>query len=217
MSALRDALERYITMRRRLGYKLRCEALLLRRFVAYMEQKSATIITTRLALDWATGEARSPTWPGRLSAVRVFARYLSSTEPRTQIPPTDILAATQRRVPHIYTDQEIDDLLDAMLAVRSAKSLNRWTYYCIFGLLAATGLRIGEALRLTHGDVDLGVGLLTIRDTKFGKSRLVPIHSTTAAVLTDYARRRDALFSRPISPTFFVGEQGHAVEYSTAC
>src|SRR3546814_6122469 len=95
-----------------------------------------------------------------------------------------------------------------MLAVRSAKGLHRWTYYCIFGLLAVTGLRIGEALRLKHGDVDLGAGLLTIRDTKFGKSRLVPVHSTTVAVLTDYAKCRDALFSTPINPTLFVGEQG---------
>lgn len=216
MSTLRDALDRYISMRRRFGHKLRCEALLLRRFIAYMEQNGATIITTRLALDWATREASPQTWPQRLSAVRVFARHLSSTEPSTEIPPTDLLAARPRRTPYIYTDLEVGHLLNAMLAVRSAKGLHRWTYYCIFGLLAATGLRIGEALRLTHGDVDLGAGLLTIRDTKFGKSRLVPIHSTTAAVLTDYAKRRDALFSRPISPTFFVGEQGHAVKHSSA-
>ena len=214
MSPLRDALDRYITMRRGFGYKLRCEAYLLARFVAYMEQQGATIITTRLALDWATSEARPPTWPERLSAVRTFARHLSSTEPRTQIPPTDMLAARQRRTPHIYTDQEIGSLLDAMLAVRSAKGLHRWTYYCIFGLLAVTGLRIGEALRLKRDDADLEAGLLTIRDTKFGKSRLVPIHSTTVAILTDYMKRRDALFPTPISPTFFVGEQGRALNHS---
>ena len=214
MSPLRDALERYITMRRGFGYKLRCEALLLARFVAHMEQHGAAIITNKLALDWATKEARPPTWPGRLSVVRVFAKYLSSTEPRTQIPPTNILAARQRRTPYIYTDHEIGSVLDAMLTVRSAKGLHRRTYYCIFGLLAVTGLRIGEALRLTHDDVDLGAGLLTIRDTKFGKSRLVPIHSTTVAVLTDYAKCRDAICSPPISPTFFVGEQGRALNHS---
>lgn len=214
MSPLRDALERYITMRRGFGYKLRCEALLLARFVIHMEQQGAAIITTKLALDWATKEARPPTWPGRLTAVRGFARHLSSTEPRTQIPPTNILAARQRRTPYIYTDQEIGSLLDAMLTVRSAKGLHRWTYYCIFGLLAVTGLRIGEALRIKCDDVDLDAGLLTIRDTKFGKSRLVPVHSTTVAVLTDYAKRRDALCSTPISPTFFVGEQGRALNHS---
>lgn len=214
MSPLRDALDRYITMRRGFGYKLRCEALLLARFVKYMDQQGAAIITIKLAIDWATREARPPTWPGRLSVVRTFARHLSSTEPRTQIPPTDMLAARQRRTPHIYTDQEIGALLDAMLAVRSAKGLHRWTFYCIFGLLTVTGLRIGEALRIKREDVDLEADLLTIRDTKFSKSRLVPIHSTTAAVLTDYAKRRDALFSTPISPTFFVGEQGRALNHS---
>jgi len=214
MSPLREALDRYIIMRRGFGYKLRCEAYLLARFVGYMEQQGETIITAKLALDWATSEARPPTWPERLSAVRTFARHLSSTEPRTQIPPTDMLAARQRRTPHIYTDQEIDSLLGAMLAVCSAKGLHRWTYYCIFGLLAVTGLRIGEALRLKRDDADLEAGLLTIRDTKFGKSRLVPIHSTTVAILTDYMKRRDALFPTPISPTFFVGEQGRALNHS---
>ena len=214
MSPLRDALDRYIAMRRGFGYKLRCEAYLLARFVAYMERRGATIITIRLALDWATSEAKPPTWPGRLSVVRTFARHLSSTEPRTQIPPTDMLAARKRRTPHIYTDQEIGALLDAMLAVRSAKGLHRWTFYCIFGLLTVTGLRISEALRLKRDDVDLDAGLLTVRDTKFGKSRLVPIHATTVAVLSDYAKRRDALFTTQISPTFFVGERGRALNHS---
>lgn len=214
MSPLRHALDRYIAMRRGFGYKLRCEALLLARFVTYMDQQGAAIITTKLAIDWATREASPPTWPGRLSVVRTFARHLSSTEPRTQIPPTDMLAARQRRTPYIYTDQEIRSLLDAMLAVCSTKGLHRWTFYCIFGVLAVTGLRIGEALRIKRDDVDLDGGLLAIRDTKFGKSRLVPIHSTTVAVLTDYAKRRDALFATPISPTFFVGEQGRALNHS---
>lgn len=214
MSPLRDALERYITMRRGFGHKLRCDALLLSRFVAHMEERGATIITSKLALDWATKEARPPTWPGRLSAVRCFARHLSSTEPRTEIPPMGILPARRRRKPYIYTDQEINNLLNAMLVVRSAKGLHCWTFYCIFGLLAVTGLRVGEALRLKRDDVDLAAGILTIRDTKFGKSRVVPIHSTTVAVLTDYARRRDAQRPTPISPTFFIGEQGREINHS---
>jgi integrase len=215
MNPLRDALERYITMRRGFGYKMRCQALLLARFVTYMEHQGATIITTKLALDWVTSETKPRTWPARLSVVRGFAKYLSSTEPLTQIPPTNLLATRQRRTPYIYTDQEIGSLLNAMLAVPSAKGLHRWTFYCIFGLLAITGLRIGEALRIKREDVDLDAGVLTIRDTKFGKSRLVPIHSTAVAVLTDYAKRRDALRSTPISPTFFIGEQGRALNHST--
>ena len=213
MSPLYDALERYITMRRGFGYKFKCEAYLLARFVAHMERQGATIITSKLALDWATKEAGPSTWPSRLSAVRGFARHLSSTEPRTQIPPWGILPPRQRRTPYLYTDQEIGNLLDAMLAVHSAKGLHRWTFYCVFGLLAVTGLRVGEALRLKRDDVDLDAGVLTIRDSKFGKSRAVPIHSTTVSVLTDYARRRDAQCLAPTSPTFFIGEQGRRLNY----
>lgn len=213
MSPLRDASVRYISMRRGFGHKLRCEAYLLSRFVTHMEQQGATIITCKLALEWATKEARPPTWPGRLSVVRGFARHLSSTDPRTQIPPTGILASRQRRTPHIYTDQEIRNLLNAMLAFPSAKGLHCWTFYCIFGLLAVTGLRVGEAIRLKRDEVDLDAGTLTIRDTKFGKSRAVPIHPTTVAVLADYARRRDAQRLTPISPTFFIGEQGRPLNY----
>lgn len=213
MSPLRDASERYIIMRRGFGHKFRCEAYLLSRFVTHMDQQGATIITCKLALDWATKEARPPTWPGRLSVVRGFARHLSSTEPRTEIPPTGILASTRRRIPHIYTEQEISDLLAAMLAFPSAKGLHRWTYYCIFGLLAATGLRVGEAIRLKRDEVDLDAGILSIRDTKFGKSRLVPIHPTTVAVLADYAKRRDAQRFASFSPTFFIGEQGRPLNY----
>lgn len=214
MSPLHDALERYIAMRRGFGHKLRCEAHLLVRFVAHMERHGATNIAGKLALDWATKEAGLSSWPNRLSAVRGFARHLSSTEPRTEIPPWGILRSSRRRTPYIYTDQEIGSLLDAMLAVHSAKGLHRWTFYCIFGLLAVAGLRVGEALRLKRDDVDLDAGILTIHASKFGKSRIIPIHPTTMSVLADYARRRDVQWPTPVSPTFFIGEQGRALNYS---
>lgn len=214
MSPLHDALDRYIAVRRGFGHKFRCEAYLLHRFVAHMEHQGATIITSKLALDWATKEAGPSTWPGRLSAVRGFARHLASTEPRTEIPPCGILAPRRRRTPHIYTDQEIGALLDAMLAVPSAKGLHRWTFYCIFGLLAVTGMRVGEAVRLKRDEVDLDAGVLTVHASKFGKSRIVPIHPSTASVLTDYARRRDAQWPTPTSPAFFMGEQGRELNYS---
>lgn len=214
MSPLHDALDRYIAVRRGFGHKFRCEAYLLVRFVAHMERQGATIITSKLALDWATKEAGPSTWPGRLSAVRGFARHLASTEPRTEIPPCGILAPRRRRTPHIYTDQEIGALLDAMLAVPSAKGLHRWTFYCIFGLLAVTGLRVGEALRLKRNEVDLDAGVLTVHASKFGKSRIVPIHPSTASVLADYTRRRDAQWPTPTSPAFFIGEQGRELNYS---
>jgi len=214
MSPLYDALERYIAMRRGFGHKLRCEAYLLIRFVAHMERLGETIITSKLALEWVTKEAGRLTWPGRLSAVRGFARHLSSTDPRTEVPPRGILPHRRRRTPYIYSSQEIRTLIDAMLTVHSAKGLHRWTFHCVFGLLAATGLRVGEALKLERDDVDLDAGVLTVRDSKFGKSRVVPIHSTTASVLADYVARRDAQWPTPRSPAFFIGEQGRAMEYS---
>ena len=192
MSPLRDALASYVTMRRGFGYKLRTQEYLLISFVAFMEARNAIIVTNKLALDWTTCTARPVTWPTRLSAVRSFARHLSCTEPRTQIPPTGILGKPQRRAPHIYTQQELDRLLEAMLELPPAKRLRRWSYYCLFGLLSVTGLRISEALTLKRDDVDLEEGILTIRETKFGKSRFVPIHPSTITVLTDYAARRDA-------------------------
>lgn len=208
MSPLRDALERYLSMRRGFGFKLKSQSRMLANFVTHMEQQGATTITGKLALDWATGEAGPPSWPNRLSAVRGFARHLASTDPRTQIPPTGILAQTRRPAPHIYSEQEIASLLGAMLALPPAKGLRRWTYYCLLGLLSVTGLRINEALHLNRDDVDLDTGILTIRDTKFGKSRLVPIHPTTVDVLVDYARRRDVQRCRRISRYFFTGEHG---------
>ena len=213
MSALRDALERYISLQRGLGYKLRTQKRLLTDFVAYMEQQGATIITNKLALDWATGGAGPPSWPSRLGAVRRFARHLSSSEPRTEIPPTGLVRSAPRRRPYIYTEQEIGSLLDALMALPPAQHLRRWTYYCIFGLITVTGLRVGEALRLKRHDADLDAGILTIRESKFGKSRLVPIHPTTIAVLADYARRRDAERSRSASAYFFTGEHGGHLHY----
>jgi integrase len=213
MSSLHDALERYISMRRGFGYKVEGQHRLLTHFVAYMERQGATVITGKLALDWATGEAGPPSWPGRLSAVRGFARHLASTEPCTEVPPAHLLAPTPRRRPHIYTEEQISTLLEALHALPPATGLRRWTYYCLFGLLTVTGLRIEEALRLKREDVDLEAAILTIRETKFGKSRLVPIHPTTVTVLHDYAQRRDGQRSRCRSVYFFTGERGHRLHY----
>lgn len=208
MSPLRDAVDRYVSMRRGFGYKLKDEERWLIDLVAFMEAQGTSVITNKLALDWVTRAAGPPSWPNRLAAVRGFARHLSFAEPRTEIPPTGILAQPRRPPPHIYSEQEIASLLGAMLGLAPAQGLRRWTYYSLFGLLAVTGLRIGEALRLKRDDVDLDAAILIIRDTKFGKSRLVPIHPTTVAALVDYAGRRDARHSRCHAAYFFTGEHG---------
>lgn len=209
MSTLRASLGDYVAMRRGFGFKFRHQEKRLTSFVQFMEQRGASVITRQLALEWAMMPAdRFPTWSLRLTDVRGFARHLHSIEPRTEVPETGVLPALRRSKPYIYSDEEIRRLLSAALALPPVNGLRRWTYHCLFGLLAVTGLRISEALALRCDDVDLVHGILTVRDTKFGKSRLVPLHPTTRRMLVHYARRRDAHLRRPRSPYFFVAERG---------
>ena len=156
--------------------------------------------------DAAAG--RHASWALRLTDVRGFARHLHGLEPRTEIPPTGIIVYRGRTRPYLYTQEEIQTLLEAALALPPVHGLRRWTYHCLFGLLAVTGLRISEALALRREDADLETGILTILDTKFGKSRLVPLHRSTQQVLLNYARRRDAHLVVPRSPYFLVAERG---------
>ncbi|MCP3733240.1 tyrosine-type recombinase/integrase [Sphingomonas sp. MG17] len=208
MTPLRAALDRYVNMQRGFGYKFTSAEHLLIDFVAFMDAQGEAIITNKLAIDWATGAAGPASWPSRLGTVRSFARHLSCTEPRTDIPPAGIVRSTPRPAPYIYTELEIAGLLDAMRALTPATRLRRWTYHYLFGLLAVTGLRVGEALRLKRDDVDLDTGILTIRETKFGKSRIVPISPSTVAALNDYVTRRNARRCRSAGLHFFTGEHG---------
>lgn len=208
MSRLRDILERYVHMRQGLGYKYEGPARRLSDFVSFMEARDAETITTALAMEWVTRIGRQPTWAGRLTDVRCFAQHVAHFDPATQVPPADAVPARRRTKPYIYTDAEIEALLAAALSLPPTKALRRWTYHSLFGLIAVAGLRHSEALNLHRDDVDLDQGVLTIRETKFGKSRLVPLHATTVTVLKDYSARRDAHLHPPRSPYFFVAEQG---------
>lgn len=208
MSRLRTALERYVGMRQGLGYKYHGPARRLSDFVTFMEARGAETITTALAMKWVTLIGRQPSWSIRLTDVRCFAQHLAHFDPMTEVPPQDAVPPARRAKPYIYTDAEITALLAAALSLPPANALRRWTYHCLFGLIAVAGLRHSEALDLRRDDVDLDQGILTIRETKFGKSRLVPLHATTVAVLSDYAARRDAHLVAPRSPYFFVAEQG---------
>lgn len=209
MSPLRSALHRYIAMRRGLGHQFRSQERRLTDFVAYMEDRGATFITHKLALEWATlPPDRHASWALRLCDVRGFARHLVNVEPRTEVPPVKTLPPLRRAKPYLYTDEEIQRLLVAALDLPPADGLRRWTFHCLFGLLAVTGLRAGEALRVRREDADLQQGVLTIRGAKFGKSRLVPVHSTTREALLRYAARRDEHPDRRSSPYFFVTERG---------
>lgn len=209
MSTLRSALCDYISMRRGLGYKFNQPEQRLGRFIAFMERRRASVVTRELALEWAMQPTdRRATWSLRLSDVRGFAHYLRNIDLRHEVPASGILPCPVHRKPYLYTDAEIPDLLTAAFALPPSKGLGHWTYHCLLGLLAVSGLRISEVLNLQRKDVDLESGVLTIRNTKFGKTRLVPVHHTTRSILRRYATQRDSRLDPPKSPYFFVGARG---------
>jgi integrase/recombinase XerD len=146
------------------------------------------------------------------SIVRGFARHWSAIDPRTEVPPGRF--ANRRARPYLYTKEEIQHLMAAARALPPVDGLRGWTYYCLFGLLAPTGLRISELIALERRDVDLQEGMLTVRGTKFDKSRLVPLHVSTRDVLRRYARRRDAYLERQSAANFLVSERGRSLEAS---
>jgi integrase/recombinase XerD len=208
---LEQALNDYLRVRRSLGYRLREPEGLLRNFVAFLQAERAPYITRQLALRWATqpAKAQPATWAGRLGIVRRFAIWHSASEPRTEIPPVGLLPHRYRRKPpHIYSDEEIEKLLRRTQQLPSPKGLRARTYTTLFGLLVATGMRVNEALGLDRLDVDLKLGILHIRRTKFGKSRYVPVHPSTVEALKKYAGTRDRLFPAPLIPAFFISEKG---------
>jgi integrase/recombinase XerD len=210
MSDLSEALNEYTAMRQNLGFVFRLPASLLRTFVAFVDRAGSPFITTELARQWALHptEAQPSTWAWRLSIARRFAVWRRASDPRTEVPPADLVGQRYRRKPpRLYTDQDVVRLIQSAAALPSAKKLRGRTYATLFGLLAATGLRINEALHLDRSDVDLQEGVLTIRRTKFGKSRLVPIHPTTQEALRTYGEARDQIVPRPVTPAFFVSER----------
>jgi integrase/recombinase XerD len=214
MNTLREAVTDYLAMRRNLGYKLELAGIGLASFVSFMEKEGADWITVRLALNWAQQPAlMEPSgWAKRLGYVRGFAAYRSATDPRTEIPSSDLLPHRPKRAnPYLYTQVEIQALLTAALNIPPASGLGRYTYYCLFGLLAVSGMRLGEVLNLKEDEVDLHNGVLTINGTKFGKSRLVPLHESTQLALRDYKCRRDALLKERSASHFFISRTGNRV------
>jgi integrase/recombinase XerD len=209
MSGLRRHLEDYLEMRRALGFKLERAGALLAQFVAFAEDSGADAITVELALAWARlPEGAQPTWVARrLEVVRIFARHLAILDPTNEVIPTDLLAVrTFRRPPYLYSPGEIAALMDA--ASNLANPLKAATFETLIGLLACTGLRAGEAMRLDRGDFDDAEGVLVVRNTKFNKSRQVPLHPTTVDALRRYGRRRDELCASPRTPALFLSSTG---------
>jgi len=220
MTRLRTSVKNYLAMRRALGFKLvRYEAHLLH-FVEFMERHHARRITGARILQWVReNPSIEPCYQGlRFRAIRGFAIYHSTVDHRTEVPPADLMPhAEGRNRFYLYSDDEIDRLLTETLKHRAgATSISRWVRYTLYGLLSVTGLRIGEALRLNVRDVDLEQAVLTIRDSKFGKSRLVPLHPSTSTALKKYLQRRSAYFKgRAIEP-FFVSRHGTRMRHHDA-
>lgn len=215
MSPLCEALDEYLAIRRQLGYKFETGGRLLADLVGYLESADASFLTTELALRWA----RQPTdgsplrWGNRLSVARVFARYLHALDPRHQVPPRDLLPSRSRRmVPYLYSEADVAGL---MAAARSLQPhLRAATYETFIGLLAVTGMRVGEAIHLERSDIDWSEGLLVIRKTKFRKTREVVLHPTTVKALHGYDRLRRCLCPNPSGPNFFLSTAGTRLFYS---
>lgn len=216
MSALSEAAEQYLRLRRSLGHELADAHRLLPRFVAYLDDIGATTVTIATAMAWAQQPDTDPgstVWSRRLTVARGFARHMAALDPRTEVPPLGLITHRQRwRAPFIYSPADITALM------AQARSM-RWrlpaaTHETLIGLLAATGMRVGEALRLDRGDVDMAKGVLMIRESKFGKSRQVPLLASAIAALDRYAAVRDRLCPRPKEPaSFFVSIRGTRMIY----
>lgn len=214
--SLREAVQQYLSLRRALGFKLKTTGRLLGQFVDYLEAQRATTLTVDHALAWATLPAAASTmWHAmRLSMVRGFAVYLHSLDPTVAVPPADLLRHGNDRVtPYLYSDTEIRALLTAAGALRPA--FRAATYQTLIGLLAASGVRIGEAIALDTDDLDpADGGQLLLRRTKFGKDRLVPLHPSTTQALVDYLTLRDQRHRNPRCPALLVSTVGTRLHHS---
>ena len=209
MTGIRQAVDDYLAVRRALGYKLEDHGWLLAGFASFLEAAGAATVTTRLALDWATlPQDALPSWhAARRRVVRGFARHLQALDPATEVPPAGLLPGRNRRaVPYLYSDAEVAALMAATASLRPA--LHAATHKTLIGLLSATGMRLGEAIRLDRADLDAGEGTLTIRDSKFAKSRQIPLHPSALAALGEYAQLRDQRFPEPKTPALLVSTAG---------
>jgi integrase len=218
MTSLASHLDGYLELRRKLGFKLRLAGGLLHRFVAFSQNKRARFITAKLALEWACQptDCEPAQWANRLGTVRRFARYVSAIDPRTEIPVQELLPHRyHRKPPYLYRDQEIRRLIQTAQELPALNDLRAVSNATLLGLLAVTGMRVGEAIALDRMDVDLDRGFLTVRQAKFNKTRLVPIHITTQKKLREYELVRDRCYPHSTSPSFFLSERGTRLTDST--
>jgi integrase len=214
MSFLSQACDDYLELRRAVGFKLTRHGRLLPDLVAYLAAAGETTVTTRLALEWATQPAGHPQeWAVRLSIARGFARYLRTLDGRAEVPPTSLLPRCRRRpTPYLYSEAEITALMAATKTLRFP--LTRATYRTLIGLLAVSGMRVGEAIGLDRSDVDPAAGCVTVRGGKPGAARELPLHNSTLRALQEYCSVRDRRWPCPPSPAFFLSTAGTRLFYA---
>ena len=209
MSTLHAAVDDYLTLRRAMGFKLAKYDRLLGDFVDHLQTLESPTITTEAALAWATAPqgVQPVQWRARLCVIHGFARYLHGLDPRVEVPPIDLLPHRHRRpTPYLFSTDDVTALLAA--AGRLRPPLRAATHQTLFGLLAVSGLRVGEAIRLDTTDVDFTTGILTVRDSKFGKSRQLPLNPTTITALQRYAAERDREFPQRAAASLFASATG---------
>jgi integrase/recombinase XerD len=209
MSTMRQAAEDYLALRRAIGFKLEHPGRLVLQFAEHLDRLGTDKVTIDLAVGWARQPAHADPrwWAYRLSAVRGFTAYLHPRMPGIEIPPTDLMPSrTYRATPYLYSTKDIEALMTAARGLRSP--MVAATYETLIGLMAVTGMRVGEAINLDRTDVDLTAAMLVIGNGKFGKSRHVPLHPSTAAALREYARHRGRLLPLPTATNFFLSTAG---------
>jgi len=209
MKSLMISLNEYIKVRRSLGYQLETSERYLKKFIAYLKKKDCQYITNQLAVEWATlpQNVKGSYWSQRLSIVRLFAQYRIAEDPRTEIPPSHLLSQQPNRAtPYIYSDKEIRQLLEACRLLPSL-GLRHHTYFTFFELMAVTGCRISELISLNRNDFDIKNNWIIIRNSKFDKSRLLPLHQTTMRQLKKYSEIRDRFLVLDVN-AFFISDQG---------
>jgi integrase len=211
---LRQELSDYLALRRALGYRLARAEKLLCQFLDYLEAIGASHVTLAAALNWAQlpvcGE--SNWWADRLSVVRGFATYLHNLDPAHEVPPADLLPRRPLRAsPYLYSDADICALIAATASLRTP--IRRATFATLIGLLAVTGIRVGEAIALDRDDIDTAAGLLRVRHGKFDKARLVHLHATSVAALQGYLHQRDRFAPGGGTAAMFVSSAGTRLLY----
>ncbi len=208
--------DEYLQLRRALGFKLNHHGRALHQFVAYLDAVGASTLTLDHAIKWAgLPQGVQPIWLSqRLGVVRGFARYMQAFDSATEVPPLGIWrSGSPRRVPHLYSQDEVRSLLAAARTLQP--ELRAVSHVTLLGLLSVSGMRVGEALGLSRDDVDLAEGIVTVLRGKFNRSRLIPLHPSATSALHAYAEKRDRLCPRPRTDAFFLSHTGTRLSYGT--